>query len=109
FRQATETFRQLRSANPDLSGVFPFTIMFYNWDTIEKFADMKPKPVTEQARISYQPVLLSWECWTTNVYAGNSIHPVAHIINDSDDFTDLQQVRLDYRIVDKTKRAIVTG
>ncbi len=38
LNQATETFRQLRSVNPDLSGIFPFTIMFYNWNTITKFA-----------------------------------------------------------------------
>jgi beta-galactosidase len=108
FKQATESFRQLRAINPDLSGVFPFTILFYNWDTIEKFADMKPKPVTEQARISYQPVLLSWECWTTNVYACGTIKPVAHIINDDNDFADLKNVKLVYQIIDKTKAAVLT-
>jgi beta-galactosidase len=108
FKQATESFRQLRAINPDLSGVFPFTILFYNWDTIDKFADMKPKPVTEQAKISYQPVLLSWECWTTNVYAGTTIKPVAHIINDDNDFADLKNVKLVYQIIDKTKAAVLT-
>lgn len=108
FKQATENFRKLRSINPDLSGVFPFTILFYNWDTIEKFADMNPKPVTEQAKISYQPVLLSWECWTTNVYAGTTIKPVAHIINDDNDFADLKSVKLVYQLIDKTKAAVFT-
>jgi beta-galactosidase len=106
FKQATETFRQLRSVNPDLSGVFPFTILFYNWDTIEKFADMDPKPVTAQAKISYQPVLLSWECWTPNVYAGSTFKPVAHIINDDNDFADLKNVKLVYAIEDKTRTAV---
>lgn len=101
LRQATESFRQLRSVNPDLSGVFPFTILFYNWNTIEKFADMKPKPVTEQVKISYQPVLLSWECWTPNVYAGAEINPVAHISNDDNDFKDLKNAKLVYQIRDK--------
>jgi beta-galactosidase len=108
FKQATESFRQLRAINPELSGVFPFTILFYNWDTIEKFADMKPKPVTDQVKISYQPVLLSWECWTTNVYAGSTIKPVAHIINDDNDFNDLKNVKLVYQLVDKTKAAVYT-
>ncbi len=108
FKQATESFRQLRSINPELSGVFPFTILFYNWDTIEKFADMKPKPVTDQVKISYQPVLLSWECWTTNVYAGATIKPVAHIINDDNDFKDLKNVKLVYQLIDKTKAAVYT-
>jgi len=106
FRQATESFRQLRSVNPDLSGVFPFTILFYNWNTIQKFADMKPKPVTEQVKISYQPVLLSWECWTPNVYAGSVIRPIAHIINDANDFTDLKKVRLIFEIRDKAQQIL---
>jgi beta-galactosidase len=102
LRQATESFRQLRSVNPDLSGVFPFTILFYNWNTIEKFADMNPKPVTDQVKISYQPVLLSWECWTPNVYAGSTINPIAHISNDDNDFKDLKNARLVYQLMDKT-------
>src|SRR5690606_18453551 len=81
IRQATESFRQLRSVNPDLSGIFPFTILFYNWDTVEKFADMNPKPAADQVKISYQPILASWECWTPNVFAGSTINPIIHIIN----------------------------
>jgi beta-galactosidase len=108
FKEATESFRQLRVINPDLSGVFPFTILFYNWDTVKKFADMKPKPVTDQVRISYQPVLLSWECWTSQVYAGSVIKPVAHIINDDNGFNYLKNVKLVYHIFDKTKTAVLS-
>lgn len=106
FRQATESFRQLRAINPDLSGIFPFTILFYNWDTIEKFADMNPKPVTDQVKISYQPVLLSWECWTPNVFAGAVITPVAHIINDDNDFKDLTNAKIIYQLRDKTHSVV---
>jgi hypothetical protein len=106
FRQATESFRQFRSINPDLSGVFPFTILFYNWNTITKFDDMKPKPVTEQVKISYQPILLSWECWTPNVFAGSVIKPIAHIINDATDFSDLTDAKLVYEIKDKTHAVV---
>lgn len=106
FRQATETFRQLRSINPDLSGVFPFTILFYNWNTVQTFADMKPKPVTEQVKLSYQPVLLSWECWTPNVFAGSAIKPVAHVINDADDLEDITAAKLVYEIKDKAYQVV---
>lgn len=106
FKQVTETFRQLRSINHDLSGVFPFTILFYNWNTITKFADMKPKPVTDQVKISYQPILLSWECWTPNVYAGSVIKPIAHIINDANDFSDLKNAKIVYEIKDKAYQVI---
>lgn len=106
LRQATETFRQLRQVNPDLSGVFPFTILFYNWNTIKRFDDMNPKPVTSQVKLSYQPVLLSWECWTPNVYAGATVRPIAHIINDSDDFADLVDARLVFEIKDKADQVV---
>jgi len=109
LREATESFRQFRAINPDLSGVFPFTILFYNWDTIKKFADMKPKPVTEQVKLSYQPILLSWECWTPNVYAGTGIKPIVHIINDDDDFRDLKGIHLEYELLDKTKSVLLQG
>lgn len=106
FRQATETFRQLRSVNPDLSGVFPFTILFYNWHTIKKFDDMNPKPVTDQVKISYQPVLLSWECWTPNVFAGSVIKPIAHIVNDHNGFNDLTNAKLIYELQDKAHTVV---
>ena len=101
FKQATELLRRLRRINPESSGVFPFTIMFRNWHTINTFTDMMPKPVVWQAKLSYSPVLLSWENWQTQVYAGATIHPTAHIINDSDDFSDLKQVKLIVRLLDK--------
>ena len=48
--------------NPRLAGLMPFTILFYNWSGISSFDQMKPKPAMEQLGVSYQPVLLSWEC-----------------------------------------------
>lgn len=107
FRQATETLRQLRDKNPALSGVFPFTILFYNWDTVESFVDMKPKPVTDQTKLSYQPVLLSWECWTSNLYAGATFKPIAHIINDDNDFKGLKGLKLVYQIFDHTRTSVL--
>ncbi|WP_345947617.1 glycoside hydrolase family 2 TIM barrel-domain containing protein [Mucilaginibacter sp. PAMB04274] len=107
IRQATESFRQFRNINPDLSGVFPFTILFYNWDSIEKFADMKPKPATEQVKISYQPVLLSWECYTPNVYAASTVKAIAHIINDDNDFSDIKNATLIYELKDKTHAVVL--
>lgn len=101
FKTVTELIRRLRRINPESSGVFPFTIMFRNWHTITGFMDMAPKPVTAQARLSYQPVLISWESWQNQVYAGSTLKPTAHIINDADDFSDLKNCRLVVRLVDK--------
>lgn len=102
FKQVTELLRRLRRINPESSGVFPFTIMFRNWHTIERFVDMDPKPVTSQARTSYQPVLLSWEHWQPQLYAGTDILPIAHIINDSDTYSDLKDNFLVVRLLDKS-------
>jgi len=101
FKQATELLRRLRRINTESSGVFPFTILFRNWHTISTFTDMVAKPVAWQAKLSYSPVLLSWENWQTQVYAGSRVSPVAHIINDADDFSDLKNVTMVVRILDK--------
>ena len=102
FQHAAEYFRQLRNINHDLSGLFPFTILFHNWNTIKNFVDMDPKAVTQQAKISYQPLLISWECFTPQAYAGATIHPIAHIINDDDNFNDLTNASLVYQLQDNT-------
>ena len=101
FKTVTELVRRLRRINPESSGVFPFTIMFRNWHTIKSFMEMDPKPVTHQARLSYQPVLVSWESWQNQVYAGTTIHPIAHIINDADNFSDISSGKLVVRLLDK--------
>ncbi len=108
FKQATEMFRRLRVINPELSGVFPFTIMFYNWNNVERFVDMGPKPVTKQARLSYQPLLVSWENWQSQVYAGSTISPIVHIVNDDDDFNDLKNAKLVVEVQDNSGMVVIT-
>lgn len=83
-QQACESFRRMRPLNPRLAGLMPFTILFYNWSGISSFDQMKPKPVMDAMRTAYQPVLLSWELWTSQVYAGSDVRAIAHIINDDD-------------------------
>ena len=98
LQMATEMFRRLRPQNKELSGVFPFTIIFYNWNNIRQFSDMEPKPVTKQISTSYNPILTSWECWTPNVYAGNTISPIVHMVNDNNDFSNLQNATFIYTL-----------
>jgi beta-galactosidase len=109
IRQATELFRRLRPHNSELSGVFPFTILFNHWHDITSFADMGPKPAADQLRLSYQPVLLSWELYTTQVYAGSELQPIAHLINDSDTKADVQAAVLTYELRDSAQRAVLAG
>ncbi|MEX0986190.1 MAG: glycosyl hydrolase family 2 [Bacteroidales bacterium] len=108
LRNATELFRRLRPINPELSGVFPFTILFYNWHTVENFQDMDPKPAFAQVERSYQPVLLSWESWKYNNYAGNDVEMWAHIVNDSEDFSTLSAGLMEVELRDETGRTWLT-
>ena len=94
LKNALESFRRMRPINPRISGIMPFTILFDNWKGIRSFDQMKPKPAMRQMGISYQPVLMSWEMWTPQVYAGSDVQPIAHVINDADDFSDLQSATL---------------
>ena len=107
--QAIEIFRRSRARNPYLAGITPFTIVFHDWWGISSFADMKPKPVARQYGVSFQPILLSWELWTSQVYAGTTLAPVAHVVNDSDSRQDLRGIALAYQVLDGSGRGVVSG
>lgn len=109
FRQATELFRRLRVQNPELAGVFPFTILFHDWHTIADFSEMRPRPVVNQMAASYAPLLLSWELYTTQVYAGSVLRPTVHLVNDADDFSDLKDIRVRYELRDETETVHASG
>ncbi len=107
--QAIEIYRRSREINPALAGLSPFTILFHNWWGISRFEDMKAKPIAAQFAVSYQPVLLSWEFWTPNVYAGSTISPVAHVVNDGEDAADLTKLSLHYSLVGPDGRSRLNG
>lgn len=98
-KHAIEIIRRIREQNPNVAGISPFTIAFHNWYGITRFEDMKPKPVLAQYRTSFQPVLLSWELWTPQVYTGTVVRPVAHLVNDSEPGEDLSGVILRYTLL----------
>jgi hypothetical protein len=98
-KQAIEITRRTREENPYLAGLMPFSIIFHKWFGIDRFAEMGPKPIARQYGVSYQPVLLSWELWTPQVYAGSILRPVAHLVNDSDSGEALRGVTLRYQVV----------
>ena len=108
-KQAAESFRRMREINPRLSGLMPFTILFYNWNGVTSFQQMGPKPAAEQLGVAYQPVLLSWELWTPQVYAGAHLRAVAHVINDAEDNSELAGAELKYQVQDRDGRVIAEG
>ncbi len=106
LKQATESFRRMRPINPRLAGIMPFTILFDNWNGIDSFAQMKPKPALGQLAVSYQPVLLSWELWTPQVYAGSDLRPVAHVINDHERGRALTNATLQYELCTSSRQVL---
>ena len=95
-KQATESFRRMRAVNPRISGLMPFTITFHNWRGVTSFDQMKPTAAAKQFGVSYQPVLLSFENWQPNVYAGKKATVFAHVVNDADDFKDLTDAKIEW-------------
>jgi hypothetical protein len=108
-RQTTELFRRMRPLNPRLAGVMPFTILFYNWSGITAFEQMQPKPALDQLRLSYQPVLLSWELWTPHAHAGTQLRPIAHVVNDDDAGRPLTGARLVWQLRTSDGRTVGQG
>ena len=108
-KQAIEITRRLREHDPYLAGLMPFTILFRNWAGISGFAEMSPKPIADQYAISYQPVLLSWELWTPQVYAGSAISPVAHVVNDALSGRALSALTLRWEIADSSGHIAASG
>ena len=108
-KQAIEITRRLRERDPYLAGLMPFTILFRNWAGITDFSDMSPKPIADQYATSYQPVLLSWELWTSQVYAGSTINPVAHVVNDAASGLGLTRLTLQWTITDSRGAVVARG
>jgi hypothetical protein len=101
--QAIEIFRRSREQNPNLAGLTPFTILFHNWHGISRFEDMKPKPLGAQYGVSYQPVLLSLGVVdATGVRGLARSGPVAHVVNDDEQFRDLKGLKVRWVIVDSS-------
>lgn len=96
--QAIEITRRLRTQNPNLAGTSPFTIVFSKWNGITSVADMQAKPVVAQYARSFAPVLLSWESWTPQLYAGAIFRPVAHVVNDADNGAAVRGATLHARL-----------
>ena len=107
--QAIEIFRRLRQQNPNLAGLSPFTIAFSNWHGATGVADLGPKPVTAQYARSYQPVLLSWESWAPQVYAGSTLRPVAHLVNDAESGEAVAGAALHFALRDSSGRLHAEG
>lgn len=107
-RQAVESMRYLRSSNRRLGGIMPMVPVFRHYRGVSRFEDMEQAPVARSLAASYSPVLLTFETWTRNLYAGGVLTAGARVINDADDFGAARSNHLAYAVVDG-KGTTVTG
>jgi beta-galactosidase len=106
-RQAIETLRYLRTRNRRLGGIMPMTPLFRHWRGVSRLEDMQPAAVASTIATAYSPVMLSFETWTRNLYAGDTLRAAARIVNDSDDFARVCSNHLTYAVVDGTGRTVI--
>lgn len=110
-QQFLEIMRRLRSINPTIAGLMPFTTTALGWETVESIEDIQFKPHMAEGYVkAYQPVLLSFENWRPHVYAGDNLELTAHLVNDADDGRDLAGAELQWRLVNEADgRSVASG
>lgn len=83
-KRVTEPMRWLRTVNRRLAGLALFSPLFFNWNGVKSFDDMRPKPALQQLVDSYSPILLAIELWQPQVFPGSILNVTLHIVNDDD-------------------------
>jgi len=106
-RQAIESMRFLRTRNRRLGGIMPMTPLFRHWRGVSRFEDMQPAAVASGMAMAYSPVLLSFETWTRNLYAGDTLRAAARVVNDSDQFAAVCSNHLAYAVIDIKGNTVV--
>ncbi len=108
-KQSVEQFRRFREYNQRLAGIMPYSLLYSKWKRVRIFSEMDPKPAADQLRVAFQPILLSWENWTPNKYAGQELKTKIHIINDSDDHSDLMRATIYWELTNNSGKKFMNG
>jgi len=82
-KQCVEIARRLRTSQTGVAGVMPFTY-FFGWASATSADNLIIKPAYEAMKTSFQPVLISPECWKRNLFAGDNLQIRLYAINDDD-------------------------
>jgi len=87
-RQIVEIARRCRTDKTAVAGIMPFSY-YLGWARAKTAGDIILKPAFETIRTVFQPVLISPECWSRNIYAGDALKMRLCVANDSDSGRDL--------------------
>lgn len=103
-KELVEILRRIRSENPDIAGITPFTTSAKDWTLTPSVEEIPFLPlITEAYPVAYQPVLLSFDNRWPHVYAGDTVRMPVHLVNDAEDGRALTAPVLKWRLVDKAK------
>ena len=101
-KELIEILRRIRSENPDIAGITPFTTTAKDWAVAPSIEEIPFLPlITKAYPVAYQPVLLSFDNRWPHVFAGDTVRMPVHLVNDSEDGRPLSAPVLKWRLVDK--------
>ena len=101
-KELIEILRRIRSENPDIAGITPFTTTAKDWAVAPSIEEIPFLPlITKAYPVAYQPVLLSFDNRWPHVFAGDNVRMPVHLVNDSEDGRPLSAPVLKWRLVDK--------
>ena len=105
-----EILRRMRSENPNIAGVMPFTTTANGWEDATSVEDIDFKPIiTEAYRKSYQPVLLSFANNRPHVYPGDTLRIPVYLVNDDDEGRDISYAVLKWSLVSAADKSLVSS
>ena len=103
-KELIEILRRMRSENPDIAGLTPFTTTATGWANAKSFEEIPFLPlITKVYPVAYQPVLLSFDNRWPHVYAGDTVRMPVHLVNDAEDGRAIAAPVLKWRLVNKDK------
>ena len=110
-KELIEILRRIRSENPDIAGITPFTTTAKDWAVAPSIEEIPFLPlITKAYPVAYQPVLLSFDNRWPHVFAGDTVRMPVHLVNDSEDGRALSAPVLKWRLVDKVSgREAIAG
>jgi hypothetical protein len=109
--QFIEILRRMRSENPNIAGVMPFTTTANGWEDAKSVEDIDFKPIiTDAYRKSFQPVLLSFANNRPHIYPGDVVSIPVYLVNDDDDGRNLSGAVLKWSLVSEAdKSSVLSG
>ena len=107
-RLAIEHARRNHLGNKRIAGIMPIGRLYDVPDDARRFEDCQPTAMLEQLGESYQPMLVSWDHWTPNIYSGEQSPAMANLVNQAHDGQDLENAVMVCELIN-AKGQVISG